>query len=112
MYPVLLTLGPATIYTFGAFLFFGFFLASFIIWRRLRDQGWEEEKIIDFLFLAALAGLIISRIFFVATNFDLGKDFFGWPLSRLFFLGGGYGCGFSDGLLYSQKSLEFLEGNG
>ncbi|HUS51946.1 MAG TPA: prolipoprotein diacylglyceryl transferase family protein [Candidatus Bathyarchaeia archaeon] len=95
MYPILLTLGPINIYTFGVFLFAGFFLGSFIIWRRLRDQGWQEEKILDFLFLAALAGLLFSRTGFVITHFEL----FYPSLARVFLLGRYPGLSFWSGIL-------------
>ena len=46
MFPILFSIGPVTIYTFGFLLGTGFFLASFLIWRRLRELGQQEEKII------------------------------------------------------------------
>lgn len=61
MLPVLFSFGPITIYTFGFLLAIGFFLASFIVWRRLRDLGLDEEKVIDFIILAIISGLLFSQ---------------------------------------------------
>lgn len=62
MLPVLFSFGPITIYTFGFLLAIGFFLAAFIVWRRLRDLGLDEEKVIDFIILAVLGGFLFSRL--------------------------------------------------
>ncbi|MGB9706843.1 MAG: prolipoprotein diacylglyceryl transferase family protein, partial [Microgenomates group bacterium] len=70
MLPVLFSLGPVTVYTFGFFLAVGFFLAAFIIWRRLRDLGFREEKIIDGIIFSAAWGILVSRLFFVFQNLN------------------------------------------
>lgn len=83
MLPVLFSLGPITFYTFGFFLGVGFFLAAFLIWRRLRDLGFKEEKIIDGIILWTIWGLVFSRIFFIIQNF--GK--FGFLFDRWLLFG-------------------------
>jgi phosphatidylglycerol:prolipoprotein diacylglycerol transferase len=71
MLPLLFSIGPINFYTFAFFLAIGFFLSSFLIWRRLRDLGIDEEKIIDLILLASLVGLVFSRIFFIVQNLSL-----------------------------------------
>lgn len=71
MLPLLFSIGPINFYTLAFFLAIGFFLSSFLVWRRLRDLGIEEEKSIDLILLASLIGLIFSRIFFIIQNFSL-----------------------------------------
>ncbi len=95
MYPALLTIGPVTIYTFSLFLFLGFFLATFLIWRRLKEQGWLEESILDFLFLATFLGIIFGRIVFIVTHFEL----FGFSVVRFFLINRFPGFSFWGGLL-------------
>ncbi len=73
MLPVLFTIGPVTVYTFALFLGVGFFLSAFLIWRRLRDLGLEEEKIIDFLLFLFLLGFVFSRLGFIFTHFSSFK---------------------------------------
>lgn len=74
MLPVLFSIGPITIYTFGFLLAVGFFLASFLTWRRLRELGLEEEKIIDFLLTLSFFAFVFARLGFIfthPTNFGL-----------------------------------------
>jgi len=81
MLPVLFSLGPVTFYTFGFFLAVGFFLAAFIIWRRLKDLGFREEKIIDGIIVLAVCGFLVSRLFFIFQNWeDFGVFFARWFL--------------------------------
>lgn len=95
MHPILLSLGPITIYSFGVFLFVGLILALFIIWRRLREQGLEEGKILDFLFLITFWGLIFARVIFIITHFEL----FGFSISAFLFLSRFPGLSFWGGFL-------------
>lgn len=104
MYPILFTIGSITIYSFGVFLFVGFFLALFIIWRRLREQGLEEEKILDFLFLIILWGLVFARLAFIVTHFEL----FGLSLSKFLFLGRFPGLSFWGGFLGAVLAMIYF----
>jgi len=80
MLPIIFSTGPVTIYSFGFLLAIGVFLESFVIWRRLRDLGFKEEKILDFLILSLFLGLVISRLIFILQNWPS----FGFHLSRWF----------------------------
>lgn len=71
MLPLLFSVGPINLYSLGLCLAIGFFLAAFFIWRRLRDLGIEEEKVIDLIIIAGLFGLVFGRIFFIIQNFSL-----------------------------------------
>lgn len=62
MFPILFSVGPVTIYTFGVLLAIGFFTFFFFGWRRLRDKGFGEEKIIDLIILLAVFGFWGSRL--------------------------------------------------
>lgn len=83
MLPVLFSVGPVTIYTFGFLLAVGFFLSSFLAWRRLRDLGLEEEKIIDFLLTLSFSAFVFARIGFILTH----PTNFGFSPDRWFLLG-------------------------
>jgi len=83
MLPVLFTLGSITIYTFGFFLGIGAFFAAFIIWRRLKELGIKEEKIIDGIIFCQFLGLFFSRLFFIIEKFSE----FGLILSRWVLIG-------------------------
>ena len=75
MLPVLFSLGPINFYTLAFLLAIGFFLASFIIWRRLRELGLTEERVIDFILGMAFLGLLFSRLFFIIANFERFRFF-------------------------------------
>lgn len=83
MLPVLFSIGPITIYTFGFLLAVGFLLASFLTWRRLRDSGFDEEKIIDFLLGLTLSAFVFARLGFILTHWST----FGFSLARWVLLG-------------------------
>lgn len=61
MHPVLFTLGPVTVYTFGLFAFLAFFVAVFTIWFFGRRENFEEEKILDAVLTASVVGLLGGR---------------------------------------------------
>lgn len=83
MLPVLFSVGPVTVYSFGFLLAIGFFLASFIIWRRFRELGLKEEKTIDFLLSAGFWGLVLARVTYILANFEQ----FGFNITSWLFLG-------------------------
>lgn len=83
MLPVLFSIGPLIVYSFGFLLAIGFFLTSFVIWRRFRDLGLKEEKTIDFLLSAGFWGLVLARLFYIFINFKQ----FGLSLNRWLLLG-------------------------
>lgn len=62
MLPVIFSFGSITIYSLGFLTAVGFFLAAFIIWRRLRDLGLNEEKTLDFIILAVIFSLFFSLL--------------------------------------------------
>ena len=80
MLPIIFSIGPVTLYTFGFLLAIGVFLKSFIIWRRLKDLGLKEEKVIDFIILSLLLGFVIARFVFILENWSI----FGFQLTRWF----------------------------
>ncbi|OGE17092.1 hypothetical protein A3F00_02600 [Candidatus Daviesbacteria bacterium RIFCSPHIGHO2_12_FULL_37_11] len=70
MLPVLFSLGPIPISSFGLFLSLGFIYGSFLVWRLSRAWELNEEKILDLIILTFFGGLIGARIFFVLLNFQ------------------------------------------
>lgn len=70
MLPVILTLGPIKIYTFGVFLVLAFFWGTFFLWRLIRLTAYKEEEIFDGLFLSLFSAIFFSRLFYVIANFS------------------------------------------
>ncbi|MDO8551182.1 MAG: prolipoprotein diacylglyceryl transferase [bacterium] len=93
MLPSQIGLGPLGISTFGLFAFLAFFLGSFLLWRKLRED-YPEEEILSLFILATLSALIGARIIYsldhlIIFGFDLDKWLF-FPRYPGFSLVGGY----------------------
>ncbi len=95
MLSIIFSTGNFNFYTFGFLLAIGIFLEVFIIWRRLKDLGLKEERILDFLMINLLLGFFFSRLLFIVQNFHKfgltitrwvefiqfpGLSFLGWVL--------------------------------
>lgn len=61
MYPILLTVGPVTLYTLGATAVLAFLAGSFLFWRWLKDDLVEEGILVATL-LATFGGLLGSQL--------------------------------------------------
>jgi len=70
MLPILFSLGPIKIYTFGVFLVLAFFWGSFLLWKLIRLTAFKEEEVFDGLFFALGFSLFFSRLFYVVLNFS------------------------------------------
>lgn len=83
MLPIIFSLGSFKLYTFGFLLAIGFFLLSFIFWRRLKELGFEEGKTLDLVINFGFWGLIFSRFFYVVSHY---QDYLS-QISRVFLIG-------------------------
>lgn len=59
-----------TIHSFGLFLFLGFLLSGFVVWKQARSQGLSEEKILDIFFASTFLSLIGGRAGFIFFNWS------------------------------------------
>lgn len=75
MYPVLVTLGPISISSFGFFIALGFLVAVFNLWKLARIYDLDEERVLDLALWTFFGGFIISRVFFLILNWNLYNDF-------------------------------------
>lgn len=69
MKPVLFTLGPFNVYSFGIFLVISFIVSTFIIWKYGREDLKEEEYIDAFLMTSIIA-LISARVGYILFHPD------------------------------------------
>jgi prolipoprotein diacylglyceryltransferase len=73
MLPILFSLGPVTIYTYGICLAIGLFLALYWWWKMGRDEHFEEISLFDGFFLSLVIYMIVGRIGYVLLHFgELG----------------------------------------
>jgi len=114
MLPILFSLGPLKIYTFGIFLVLAFFWSSFLLWKNIRLTSYKEEEVFDGFFLSLAGGLFFGRLVYVLLNF---KDF-GFNLLKFILINGYPGIslyGLTFGLLvtlwlfFNSKKINFLE---
>jgi phosphatidylglycerol---prolipoprotein diacylglyceryl transferase len=76
MYPVIFKLGPFVVYTYGLALTVAVIIATFLIWRRARKLGYNEENLIDMTLFSLFTALVFSRLVYVASHFgDFGWEF-------------------------------------
>lgn len=86
MIPTLLSIGPVSVYSYGLFLAIGLLVGVYYAWKRGVTSGITDERILDICFLAIIGGLIGSRIWYVASNWNFFVDD---PVVALQFWNGG-----------------------
>lgn len=70
MKPVLLTIGPQPISSFGVLLLFSLVLSIFVIWRITRVYDLDEEQVLDLVLATFFGGLVFARIYYVLFHLD------------------------------------------
>ncbi len=79
MLPTLLKLGPITISSLGVFTALGFFFGSFLIWKRGKEENYDEERLMDAVLLSAIGVLVTSRIWYILLHWqEFGSNIVGW----------------------------------
>ncbi len=94
MHPVLCTIGPLTIYSFGFMLAVAVILCSYLLGRDAQKAGLPSKAAADFVFWVSLGGILGARIFYILLNLDL---FVSYP-SEIFQLQNG-GLAWQGGLI-------------
>jgi phosphatidylglycerol---prolipoprotein diacylglyceryl transferase len=102
MHPILFSIGPVTIHTYGLFVALGLFLGLWVATRQAKKRSIAPEMIMDMGFYAIISGLLGARIFFVALNFDY---FRAYPLEIIKIWNGG--LVFFGGFLFALATIVF-----
>src|SRR2546423_7297414 len=69
MYPHL-HIGPVTLQTFGIIFALAFLGAGALVYKRLAELGKPTDWAYECLFSALVGGLVGSRLYYIATNYD------------------------------------------
>ncbi|MDO8498740.1 MAG: prolipoprotein diacylglyceryl transferase [bacterium] len=113
MYPVLLTLGPLPISSFGLLLVIAFAFAVFVFWQISRVYELEEEKLIDLAILTFVGGLLGARLVFVlfhaSSFYDLSQVLLIQKYPGMSFWGGLAGGLITFRLYVSRIGLHFWQ---
>lgn len=70
MYPELLRIGPFTIYSYGFMLSMAMLAAVFLSYRQAPREGVDPQITLDFTIVLIVAGVVGSRVVFVALNWE------------------------------------------
>ena len=81
MWPTLVSVGPLSIHSFGVLIFLGVFFGGLSVWTKGREEGFEEEAIMDGWLLSGLISLVTGRLGYILTHWP---DFSGSWYRMLF----------------------------
>lgn len=68
MHPILLKVGPFTVYSYGMMVAIGFAAAVFFIYRRAAKFHIDKNKMIDLCIIILISGVIGARFLYVLLN--------------------------------------------
>ncbi len=80
MVPVLFTLGPVTIYTFGAMMALGFLISGYVVAVELERKQLDPEHAWSIVLWAAIGGIAGSRLLTILSDWE---TFLSHPFSSL-----------------------------
>lgn len=99
MQPILLQLGPVTLYSYGVFIALSFLIGGLVTWRLAKQAKLSTSYLVDYFLYAALLGLIGARLWHL-----LFRPFEVKSLWEVFSLWGG-GLALQGGLLLAIVGL-------
>ncbi|MEE8483067.1 MAG: prolipoprotein diacylglyceryl transferase [Nitrospinota bacterium] len=77
MYPVLIKIGPFTLYTYGLLVATGMLVAIAYSYYRSKKEGMDGEVVLDLCFWVVVGAIAGSRVLYIVVNY---RDFLGSPL--------------------------------
>lgn len=63
-------MGGLAFYWYGILIAIGFTLAIFYVFRRAKEFGLNEDRMVDVIFGASIAGIVGARLYYVAFRWD------------------------------------------
>jgi len=114
MFPVILSIGPVTVSSLGLFFALAFIFGGFSVWRKAKEEHYEDDDIFDAIFLAFFGGIVGARLLYVLLHFsDFGFSLAKWI--NLEYSNGFTWLGFLFGVMYvlrlvaKKKKWSFYE---
>lgn len=111
MLPILLQIGPITIYSFGVLMAAGFYFGSMVSAKEYERRGGDGEAMWSLLVWVFLAGLVSSRVLSIFNN---PQAFFDAPIVEVFagsgfvWYGGFLGGALAAWLLGRSRGMSFV----
>jgi len=78
MYPILFSIGPLTLRSYGLMVALGFALSIYLAWREAQREGVDSEKFLDMALWVVISGIIGARILYVVVSW---QEFVNNPLA-------------------------------
>lgn len=107
MHPVLFSLGPVKIYSYGLFMAIAFITSIFLIEKKAWSKGFSRPHISNLCVITFISGILGARLMYVIINFSYYRDN---PVEILMLhrgglmFHGGFILGISAFLIYARKS--------
>lgn len=70
MRPILFQLFGLNVYGYGVMIALGIITAFFLLNKRAKDQGYDDDKIFNMTMLAVLAGVLGGKLLYIVTDFQ------------------------------------------
>lgn len=70
MNPILIEIGPVSIYWYSITMLLAIFVGSYIFFKEARKKGYDEEFLTNLIFYGAIFGIIGARIYYVIFNLN------------------------------------------
>lgn len=106
MHPILLKIGPLTVYSYGTMLAIGFAVSFFLIYRQAIRNNIDKDAITNLALLTLFAGIAGGRILYIITNAEYylahPLEVFNLSKGGLVFYGGFFG-GVAAFAYYSER---------
>ena len=74
MHPILFTIGPITIYSYGVMLAIAVLICTYFLSRDARHYQISQENAYDLVFWCMLWGIVGARIFYIMIESMLRKN--------------------------------------
>lgn len=103
MLPVLLSVGPFSIYSMGLMMVLGILFGGFAIFKKAREAHLEAEHIFDVLFFGLFWGLVGARFLYIVTHFSE----FGFNLLRFVWMTNYVGLSFWGAFIFGVGAVIF-----
>jgi len=69
MHPVLISIGPFTLHTYGLFVASAFFTAIFLSLHQAKKEGLDPDRMLDLAFYVTLSAIVGARLLFVIVEY-------------------------------------------
>jgi len=107
MWPTLISVGPLAIQSFGFLVFLGLFFGGFVWWKKGKEEGFEEEILMDHWLISGVVALILGRSWYILSHWQV----FAGSVYKILFLTKFPGLSYEGVLIGAVMSLLILGKN-